>query len=184
MRRRPLYNNHQIYTIPMKPKILLFIAPLLALTACGDSNTPRTASSTAEDKIAGQVLTDQGPVAKAKIEARDRNGNIVAKTEISGDAHYSLKLPAGTAYPLVLTAYPEGAPQPLKAAVTSDLAEDQDISEVTTLVVDTAMSFGGLTEANLAKAAGAAIAQRKTSGGSGSSSGFKGDPTKQYGGWH
>jgi hypothetical protein len=55
---------------------------------------------------------------------------------------------------------------------------------VTTSVVNTAMNLGGLTEVNLAKAAGAAISQRKSTGGSGGSAGFKGDPTKHYGGWH
>jgi hypothetical protein len=156
---------------------------LAALAGCGDATAPKS-SSAAEDTIAGQVITDQGPVTKAKIEAKDSRGSVVARTEISGDAHYRLTIPAGAAYPLVLTAYPEGQPEPLKAAVTSELAEDQDISEVTSIVVDTAMNLGGLTEANLAKAAGAAISQRKTTGGSGGSAGFKGDPTKNYGGWH
>lgn len=170
-------------TIPMKPKFILLISPLLILAGCGDSSAPRTAGI-AEDKIAGIVLTDEGPVPQAKIEASDRNGNVVAKIEAGADAHYSLQLPTGTSYPIVLTARIESLPQPLKAVVTSELAEEQDISEVTTLVVDTAMSLGGLTEANLAKAAGAAISQRKSKGGSGGSAGFKGDPTKQYGGWH
>jgi hypothetical protein len=84
----------------------------------------------------------------------------------------------------VLTASPEGETRTLKAAITSDLVSEQDISSVTTIVVETAMNLGGLTETNLAKAAGAAISQRRSSGGSGGSAGFKGDPTKQYGGWH
>lgn len=167
----------------MKPKFFLLVPALLALAGCGDSGSSRTASP-AEDRIAGLVLTDEGPVARAKVEASDRDGKPVATTEAGGDAHYRLTLPAGTAYPVVLTARAENLPQPLKAVVTSELAEEQDISEVTTLVVETAMNLGGLTEANLAKAAGAAISQRKSRGGSGSSSGFKGDPTKQYGGWH
>jgi hypothetical protein len=170
----------------MKLKTFSLVVSVLALTACGPSPTPGTSgrSAAAESKITGLVLSEGGPVAKAAIEARDRNGNIVARTELGGDAHYSVKIPAGAAYPLVLTAAPEGAPAALKAAVTNDLVTEQDISPVTTIVVDTALSLGGLTEANLAKAAGAAISQRKSSGGSGSSSGFKGDPTKQYGGWH
>lgn len=168
----------------MKMQSLLFIPPLLVLAGCGDSNSART-SMPAGDKIAGLVLSDEGPVQKARIEARDKNGAVVAKTEVNGDAHYRLVLPAGTAYPIVLTAQIETLPQPLKAAVTSELAEEQDISVVTTIVFDTAMNLGGLTEANLAKAAGAAISQRKSMGGSpGTSTGFKGDPTKQYGGWH
>lgn len=166
----------------MKLKFLS-AALLAALTACGDASAPR-ATAASEDTIAGIVRTDEGPVTKGQIEAQDSKGAIVARTEIGGDSHYRLTLPANTAYPIILTAHPEGSAQALKAAVTSSLAEEQEISEVTTLVVDSALSLGGLTEANLAKAAGAAISQRRSTGGSGGSAGFKGDPTKQYGGWH
>jgi hypothetical protein len=170
----------------MTPKTLALIAAVLALTACGPDSKSGSSGGTAavETRIAGLVLTDEGPATNAAIEARDRNGTTVAQAELRGDSHYSLAIPAGAAYPLVLTATADGQPAPLKAAVTSALVSDQDISPVTTLVVETALSLGGLTEANLAKAAGAAIAQRKTSGGTGSSTGFRGDPTKQYGGWH
>lgn len=166
----------------MNIKNLWLAAPMLLLAACGPSGTSGTAAH--ETQITGLVLTDEGPVAKARIEAQDSRGARLAQAEVGGDGHYRLTLPAGAGYPVVLSAYREGGAAPLKAVATSDLVTEQDISEVTTLVVDTALSLGGLTEANLAKAAGAAIAQRKTSGGSGSSAGFKGDPTKHYGGWH
>ena len=161
----------------------VLVFPLL-LSACGGSSSPSTQSSAAESVITGLVLDDDTPITQGKIEAADRNGKVVANTTLNGDAHYRLKLPAGTAFPVVLTAKPEGEGQTLKAAVTSDLVSEQDISSVTTIVVDTAMNLGGLTDTNLAKAAGAAISQRRSSGGSGGSAGFKGDPTKQYGGWH
>lgn len=167
----------------MNTRLFSCIALALSLAACGPASTPG-ASGGGEARIAGLVLTDDGPANQGHIEAKDRDGTVVAQADIGGDAHYSLKIPAGTAYPVVLSATAAGAAAPLKAAVTSDLAADQDISPVTTLVVDTALGLGGLTEANLAKAAGAAIAQRKSSGGSSGSAGFKGDPTKQYGGWH
>jgi hypothetical protein len=109
---------------------------------------------------------------------------VIANTEVGGDGHYRIAIPVGAKYPVVLSASFEGEGSPLKAAVTSDLATDQNISSVTTIVVNTAMNLGGLTEVNLAKAAGAAISQRKSTGGSGGSAGFKGDPTKHYGGWH
>jgi hypothetical protein len=170
----------------MKLTSIIPLAALAAmLTACGPSSTPgSSAGGTVDIRITGLVLDDDGPVKGATIEARDSKGGTVARTEIHGDAHYSLKLPAFTAFPVVLTAVAEGGADTLKAVVTSDLVSEQDISPVTTIVVDTAMNLGGLTEANLAKAAGAAISQRKTTGGSGGSAGFKGDPTKQYGGWH
>ncbi len=174
-------------------KIRLFILCMgvtLWLTACND-NAPSSTAAAAPTRLTGHVSNDDGPVEKGRIEAKDAKGQVAAKTELAGGSNsYQLSLPAGTAFPVILTAYPQTTPEaPLKAAVSSALASEQDISPVTTIVVDTAMSLGGLNESNLAKAAGAAIALRKKSGGGGGGGGattesFKGDPTKQYGGWH
>ncbi|MCX7112197.1 MAG: hypothetical protein NTX45_19130 [Proteobacteria bacterium] len=167
--------------------LILCLTSSLWLSACND-NAPSTAAI-APTRLTGHVSNDDGPVGQARIEAKDAQGLVAAKTELQGaSSTYQLSLPAGTAYPVILTAYPQTSPEvPLKAAVASPLAAEQDISPITTIVVDTALSLGGLTEANLAKAAGAAISLRKKSGGGGSgatSESFKGDPTKQYGGWH
>lgn len=174
-------------------KIRLFILCMgatLWLTACND-NAPSSAAAAIPTRLTGHVSNDDGPVDKARIEAKDAKGIVAAKTELQGGSNnYQISLPVGTAYPVILTAYPQATPEaPLKAAVSSPLAAEQDISPVSTIVVDTALSLGGINEANLAKAAGAAIALRKKSGGGGGGGGtttesFKGDPTKQYGGWH
>jgi hypothetical protein len=162
----------------------LFLSTLLALAGCGDSSHSGSSQSSAPASITGIVLQDETPITKAKIEAMDAAGKVIANTEVGGDGHYRISIPVGAKYPVVLSARFEGEGSPLKAAITSDLATDQNISSVTTIVVNTAMNLGGLTETNLAKAAGAAISQRKSTGGSGGSAGFKGDPTKHYGGWH
>ncbi len=171
------------------PTVLAFcLAAAALITACGD-NAPSSTGG-APTRLTGHVLNDDGPVVKARIEAKDARGQVAAKTELQGGSNtYQLTLPAGTAYPVILTAFPEApSGEPLKAAVASPLAAEQDISQVSTIVVDTALSLGGVNEANLAKAAGAAIALRKKSGGGGgggaTTESFKGDPTKQYGGWH
>lgn len=160
--------------------LLILIAP--TLIGCGESSHTTGAASVA--RITGVVLDDETPASRARIEAIDRAGKVIARAEVSGEPRYRIDLPADAAYPVVLQATIEGEPDALKAAVTGPLVTEQDISSVTTIVVNTAVALGGLTETNLAKAAGAAISQRKSSGGSGGSSGFKGDPTKQYGGWH
>ena len=172
--------------------IALCLGAGLWLAACGDGNAPSSSASQAatQTRLSGHVSNDDGPVLKARIEATDARGAMVAKTEVqSGTNSYQLTLPAGTAYPVILRAHPEATPnEVLKAAVSSSLAAEQDISPVSTIVVDTALSLGGINETNLAKAAGAAISQRKKSGGGGgggaTTESFKGDPTKQYGGWH
>ncbi len=169
----------------------LALAASILLTACGDNAPSPSTAAAASIRLSGHVLNDDGPVNKGRLEARDTKGAVVAKSELAGGSNgYQLTLPAGTAYPVVLTAYPEAAPsETLKAAVVNAVSAEQDISQVTTIVVDTALSLGGITEANLARAAGAAISMRKKSGGGGGGGGattesFKGDPTKQYGGWH
>lgn len=177
--------NASTFPKPTLRAAILIAANVILLTGCDNSGPGMSSPSAAQARIAGHVLDDDGPVTQARVEAKDARGAIAARTELKGESTYTLTIPSGTVYPLIISAYPEGtATQPLKAAVTDSRASQQDISPVTTIVVDTAMSLGGLTEANIAKAAGAALAQRKKSGGSGSSQGFKGDPTKQYGGWH
>jgi len=166
------------------------LTPILA-AGCDSGRDPfnRLAVSAAPARHSGHLVNDDGPVTQGRIEAHGAANAIVARGELNGSPQYTLSLPAGTRYRLVLvaTAAAPGAPA-LKAAVTGPESREQDLSPVTTIVVATALSLGGVNEANLAKAAGAAIAQRKKSGGGGgagaTSQCFKGDPTKQYGGWH
>ncbi len=159
---------------------------LLSLSAC-DSGTGSASRSALAGPvgISGQILDDEGtPMQASQIQASDRDGQAIGTVPVDSEGHFSLQVPAGASYPLVLTAAVSGLDTPLKAVIREAGVTEQDISPMTTIVVDTALSLGGLTEANLTKAAGAAISQRKKSGGTGSSTGFKGDPTKQYGGWH
>lgn len=173
----------------MNPIRLALMLVLSLVAGCDSGGGGGTAVSGAPAKLSGHVVGDDGPVTQARIEARDAANAVVAGAELNGNSQYALSIPAGTRYPLILTATPPTPEVPvLKAAVTGAEAREQDLSPVTTIVVDTALSLGGINDANLAKAAGAAIAQRKKSGG-GSGAGattqsFKGDPTKQYGGWH
>lgn len=171
--------------------VTLATAGLALFAGCDSGKQPSFPSSSAPARLNGHVFNDDGPVTDAQIEVRDARDQVVTRTEIKGSAQYSLTLPTGISYPLIIKAQPANPGEPpIKAAVTSNLATDQDLSPVTTIVVDTALSLGGLTEANLTKAAGAAILQRKKSGGGSGGGGgttsqsFKGDPTKQYGGWH
>jgi hypothetical protein len=138
------------------------------LTGC-DSNPGGSSSASAnmQAKIEGVVQNQHGPIMRAKIEVRDKNHQVVATTQLDGGSNrYSLTVPAGTAYPIVLWATPtEGAVlDPLKAVVTSALADRMDITDISTLVVDSAMTLGGLTETNIAKASGGAIGLRQRQG--------------------
>lgn len=178
---------------PTLPSFIPTLVALLAVLVAGcDNGTPRAGaarSSSGQTRITGHVLDDEGPIGRGRVEAKDARGMTIAKAEMKAQTPYELMIPTGAVYPLILTAYSDAAPdEPMRAAVADANAIEQDISPITTIVVDTALSLGGLTDTNLAKAAGAAIAQRRKSGGgaggSATSQSFKGDPTKQYGGWH
>ena len=98
---------------------------------------------------------------------KDKNGQIVLTTTLSGNSnHYSITVPAGTAYPILLVATPAPGTnsQVVRAVVTSSLADRMDITDITTLVVDAAEQIGGLTPENIAKASGGAIGLRQRQG--------------------
>ncbi len=139
-----------------------------------------------EAKISGNVQDQHGPVTDAKIEVRDKNGQLVTTTELTSTSNqYSVTIPAGTAYPILLTATPnnpEPGRGPVKAVVTSALADRMDITDVTTIVVDSAMALGGLTEANIAKASGGAIGLRQRQGVSAAAGGGGAGPGQSGGG--
>ncbi|HEB78064.1 MAG TPA: carboxypeptidase regulatory-like domain-containing protein [Methylothermaceae bacterium] len=133
--------------------------------------------------IRGLVSDDRGPVPFAEIEATDEDGRLKATATAEQDGHFQITIPPTAPYPLLLVAkLPNG--KELLAVVTSNQVVEQDISPYTDLVVKNARQLGGLTPGNIAKAAGAAINMRPSQGGKRSSTGFKGDLTKQYGGWH
>ena len=140
------------------------------LTGCdaGSGGGVSSAPATSEAKISGNVQDQHGPVMDGKIEVRDKNGQLVTTTALTNSSnHYSVTVPSGTAYPIVLTAIPNNPDPgrgPVKAVVTSSLADRMDITDVTTIVVDSAMTLGGLTEANIAKASGGAIGLRQRQG--------------------
>ncbi|BBL77017.1 hypothetical protein [Methylomagnum ishizawai] len=126
-----------------------------------------SAPASEEAHIAGNVQDQHGPIMDGKVEVHDKNGKLIVSTPLSGNSnHYNLTVPAGTLYPIVLTATPPAndVVGPVKAVVTSPLADRMDITDVTTIVVDSALTLGGLTAENIAKASGAAIGLRQREG--------------------
>ncbi|HHJ39060.1 MAG: hypothetical protein AXA67_01430 [Methylothermaceae bacteria B42] len=163
----------------------LIILPILFAFLAVGCESGGQSSSAKSTVIEGLVIGEEGPAEKARIEAVDSRGQIIAKAQVKGEGRYQITLPANANYPVLLKAtLPQERNKVFQAVVTSDLVEEQDISPMTDLVVKSALGQGGLTPENIARAAGAAINQRPTQGGKRTSSGFKGDLTKQYSGWH
>jgi hypothetical protein len=146
------------------------VAALLAVGCDSGGSSGMGSSSTAgssEAKIEGNVQDIHGPINEGKIEVRDKSGQLITTLQLDGSSnHYSVTVPPGTSYPIVLTATPkEGSnSQVVRAVVTSSLADRMDITDITSLVVDSAIALGGLTEENIAKASGSAIGLRQRQG--------------------
>lgn len=132
--------------------------------------------------VQGIVADRDGPVTKGKVSVTDNNGNAIATITLNGTAAYSVDLPANTAYPVLLAC--AVADELLEAVIIDNSVQQQDLTHMSSLVVRSARDLGGITKANMARAAGNAIAQSRTSNSTSTSVGFNGDPTKQYGGWH
>ncbi len=161
----------------------IFILTALLITGCSEDSTPAVSSQETPAMIEGSVFDDHGRVGKATIEVVDKNERHLATATLQDDGQFHIKVPAGAAYPVILKAKLSNG-KVLEAVVTSNQVVELDITPHTDLVVKSARLRGGLTPENIAGAAGAAINMRRSQGGKRSSSGFKGDLTKQYSGWH
>ncbi|MEY2699485.1 MAG: hypothetical protein RIQ52_240 [Pseudomonadota bacterium] len=163
----------------------LALSVTLLVSGCNSNNSSSANAPAAFNaKLSGSILDQTGPVTQGRLEVSDKNGQVVVKTPINNGNHYSVTIPAGTVYPIVLTAYPEGgiSNAPVKAVVTSPIAETQDITSVSTIVVDSAMGLGGLTAENIARASGGAIGLRQSSGGGAAAGGGGAGPGQSGGG--
>lgn len=121
-----------------------------------------------EARISGNIRDQHGPIMNSRLEVSDRTGRTISSTTLTDSNSFSITVPAGAAFPIVLTSHPTGESATnsgaVKAVVTSPLADRMDITDVSTIVVESAMSLGGLTAENIAKASGAAIGLRQREG--------------------
>ncbi len=163
-------------------RLIQIILTGLLLMLSGCDNATNTSSASAKKMIEGVVSYQGELITQGVVEVKDANDQLVARTTINNDAKYRVEIPKNSSYPLLLQV--TGQKELLEAVIIDSNAVLQDITSLSTLVVRSARDLGGLTKENMAKAAIHAIQQSKKSSGKRTSTGFKGDPTKQYGGWH
>lgn len=163
--------------------VAVSLAGLGLLSGCGDDGSSGGPAAMAAT-LKGVVSNNKGSIHHGTIEVKDKSGMTVAKSDFS-DGKYSISVPAGTTYPIVLIAHPPADSvlnEPVKAVVTSPIAESMDISGVSTDIVDGAVALGGLTMENIAKASGVAINMRQKEGVSAGAGGSGGGPGNSGGG--
>lgn len=169
---------------------LVFIAMSTLLSGCDSGskspNSGPTASQTSANAVTfhGQVRDDNGLFKSGNITATNFKGKQVARAQWEDNIEYSIEIPAGTGFPVLLTAktkHKGSKSQKLVAAVISPSLTKHDITPNSTIVAKKAKSLGGYTSQNMMQATLNTVNKPK---GDRSVEGFRGDPTKQFGGWH
>jgi len=166
--------------------ILLIICSTLVMTGC--NKEPKTAKTTQtaiksfqqSALLQGVVSNNSGVIKAGKVEATNENGQIISQTTVE-NGHYRLQIPAHTALPVLLSFSPETGTERLVAVVINDSVTEYYINPTTTAIAKAAKAAGGYTHANMVRAAENTTHvpdANKTS------TGWRGDPTTQYGGWH
>ena len=158
------------------------------ITGCNDnSKTPTTSNSVVQIKKFQQPTVLEGKVSNGKalfksgnIEATDEEGRVLAKTSVD-NGHYKIEIPAGTFLPVLLNYQSEDGEIQLMTAVVYDSIHKYFIDPSTTAIAKKAKAMGGYTRSNMARAAEETV---HTPDANKTSSGWRGDPTTQYGGWH
>jgi hypothetical protein len=173
--------------------IFLIAVTSFVLLGCSDDESSRKRNSIVQKSIQkyakdtilkGKVNTKKGSIKEGEIVAKDSTGKVVATTTLGGKSHYSITIPKGVALPMVLTFTPSADSEhkkQLSVAAIYTAIKKYDINDLTTLITKKAKSLGGYNHANMSIAADQTVGipdANKTS------TGFRGDPTKQYGGWH
>jgi hypothetical protein len=132
--------------------------------------------------LKGTVYDDKKTIKAGLIKVTNEKGNVITTTELQNDKHYTVEIPADTTLPIILTFYPKGANKDQLISVGVDpYVKTYDITPRTTAIAEYAKSLGGYTHSNILQAANSGVS---APGRNRTSSTFKGDPTKQFGGWH
>ncbi len=103
---------------------------------------------------------------------------MLASTALD-NGHYQLEAPENTPLPVILNVTADTGT--LLAVIVDPSIKHYDINPLTTAIANKAQALGGYTRANMVVAAESMINAPDANK---TSTGFRGDPTTQYGGWH
>jgi hypothetical protein len=171
---------------------IIFLLSLF-LSACNNSDNSSKPTIPIQEKIQvyskqtilkGKVSSEDKTFTSGSILVTDVKGKTVATTQLGKGNHYSVTIPSGTGLPIILSFSPEGndnKKDKLIAVALYPAIKVYDINDTSTAIASTAKARGGYTHKNMVFAADNLVGvpdANKTS------TGFRGDPTKQYGGWH
>ncbi len=130
--------------------------------------------------LKGSVSDDKETTLAGEIKVTDEQGNMITMTTLQKNNRFTVEIPAGTSLPIVLT-YDPGNGNKLISVAVDPYIKIYEINPRTTAIAKQAKSLGGYTVVNIMQAANSAV---NAPGRNRTSANFRGDPTKQYGGWH
>lgn len=170
-------------------KLLAWLWVTVLLSACNKEPQPEIGKQPPKKyetavSLQGSVSDNHGLLKSGKIQAKAESGELLAETTLQNSARFQLSIPAGAALPLILSFSPDdakaGGENMISVAVQPGISK-YDINPLTTAIAKQAKAMGGYTLRNMLRAAEEVVHvpdANKTS------TGFRGDPTTQYGGWH
>lgn len=170
----------------MHRTVLCSMLLVIALTACDQKPTSVKTMPPAIRKYAqatlleGAVSNNKGVIKTGTVAVTDENGRSIVHAPVE-NGQFKVEIPAGTVLPILLNFSTEENAEKLTAVVIYDTVTRYYINPTSTAIAKAAKTFGGYTRANLDRAAETTVHvpdSNKTT------AGWKGDPTKQYGGWH
>lgn len=168
----------------------VFLIAVFSIAGCQEERQPRPLTKETVKKfevatvLEVSVADDKGPVKAGTVKVIDSQGRTIARTQLQNHDQYRIEVPAGTVLPVVLSFLPDGKEANAEELITAVVHPNltiYSINPLSTAIAKKARELGGYTHANLVLAAesmGTVPDANKTT------AGFRGDPTKQYGGWH
>ena len=166
--------------------VLLVTLSSLAVTGCDQGQKTAKVSQAVVKKYAqattleGVVSNNTGVVKTGMLEVTDENGRLITQVAMD-NGHFRVEIPANTVLPILLTFFSKSSSEKLVSVVIDDSITKYYINPLTTAIAKAAKTMGGYTHANMVRAAENTV---HTPDANKTTTGWRGDPTTQYGGWH
>ena len=173
-------------------RLYLVVILLSVLIGCENNNTSKSQISPAANvvkhnkavTVTGIVRVGKSRIQGGNITIADTKGAVLTSAHFKDQPTFSVEIPAGTSYPVLLSVYPETEAfrrTTLKVVVMNPYSTDQVVTRTTTAIAENALALGGYTVKNMLQATRTTspFPDRDTT-----VEGFSGDPTTKFGGWH
>jgi hypothetical protein len=130
--------------------------------------------------LEGVVSNNKAVIKTGRVEVTDEKGRLITHVAFD-DSHFLVEIPANTVLPILLTFSAESSKDKFVTAVIDNMITKYYINPSTTAIAKAAKDMGGYTRANMVRAAENTV---HTPDANKTTTGWRGDPTTQYGGWH